>query len=327
MKVFAYGVREYDEKELFEKYTKELGMELGYTTDPLCDGNVDLAKGSDFVSVLTVPVTADMLDRFKAMGIRMVGTRCIGYDHIDIQHAKEIGMVVTNITYDTDGVAEFTVMEMLMVVRRVKEVLANTMSGDFRLDGMLSGVLKDMKVGIIGAGKIGIAVLRDLSGFGCELYYCNRSQNANAEKYAKRLTMDELLAQCDIVSVHIELNKDTYHMIDAAAIAKMKKGAILVNTARGAIVDTQALIDALNSKHLYGAALDVVEDEFDLYYYDCRDKDLSGRYLAILREMPNVVITNHMGFYYRAAIRDMIYNSLCSMKMLEEGKPVPRRLA
>ena len=288
---------------------------------------VDLAAGYDYVSILTTPVTAPMLDRFKELGVKMIGTRCIGFDHIDIAHAKEIGMVVTNITYDSDGVAEFTVMDILMGVRRMKEVMIKTMGNDFRLNCLLAEQLKDMRVGIIGAGKIGLAVMRDLTGFGCKLYYCNRRRKAEADRYAEFISMDELLGTCDVISMHMELNENTYHILGAEAFAKMKKGVVFVNTARGGLVDTQALIDALNSGQVSCAALDVVENELGLYYNDCRDKDLEGHYIDILRNMPNVIYTQHMAFYYRTAVRDMVFNCLRSMKLHNEGKVIPYRLA
>ena len=327
MKVFVYNYREYDEKEFFLRYTEEFGMELGYTLDNLTPDNVDLAKGYEFVSIITTPVTAPMLDRFKEIGVRMICTRCIGYDHIDIKHAKEIGMVITNITYEPEGVAEYTVMDILMAVRRVKELNVRTNCNNFSLEGMLVGELKDMSVGIIGAGQIGLSVLRDLSGFGCKLYYHNRSRKEEAEKYAEYLDLDTLLRTCDIISLHLELNDSTYHMIDAEALAKMKDGVIFVNTARGPLVDTEALISALNSGHVSTAALDVVENEFGLYYNDCTGMDLEDHFIGRLRKMPNVIFSHHMAFYYRNAVRDMVYNCLYGMKMYSEGKDIPNRLA
>ena len=326
MKVFVYDYRMFDEAQYFVKYTNELGIELAYTEEHLRPDNCDLAKGADFISITTTPVTAAMIDRFKELGVKMICTRCIGYDHIDIEHAKEAGMIVTHITYDPDGVAEYTVMMMLMAIRRIKEMIPRTMANDFTLKGLLADELKDMSVGIIGAGRIGISVLRDLSGFGCRLYYCNRSRNEEAERYAERLDKDELLSKCDIVSMHLELNKDTFHTIDRDSISRMKDGAILVNTARGPLVDTEALLDALRSGKLSGAALDVVEDEFSYYYYDCTDKDLEDHYIGILRDMPNVVFTHHMAFYYRNAVRDMVYNCLLGMKAYIDGKDIPLRL-
>jgi len=327
MKVFVFDMREYDELGMFNEFTEELGFEMGYTFETLVPEIVDYAKGYEFVSVLTTPITAAMLDRFKEIGVRMIGTRCIGYDHIDIAHAKEIGITVTNITYEIDGVAEFTVMGMLMAVRRIGEVHARTLKGDFRLEGMLSRQLKDLTVGIVGAGKIGQAVMRDLSGFGCRVLYSNRSRKAEADKYGEYVPFDELLDRSDIVSIHLEYMRDTHHMFDSDTIGKMKDGSILVNTSRGGLVDTKAMIDALESGKLSSAVLDVVEGEFGRYYYDCSERDLSGEYIDILRKMDNVIFTHHMGFYYRKAVSDMVYNCLLSMKMFAEGKDIPHRLA
>ena len=327
MKVFVYDCREYDEKKFFNEFAEKFGMEWDYTTETLVPENIDLAAGYEYVSIFTTTVTAAMLDKFKELGVKMMVTRCIGFDHIDIAHAKEIGMVVSNITYDSDGVAEYTVMDILMAVRRMKEVMIKTMGNDFRLNSLLAEQLKDKKVGIIGAGKIGLAVMKDLTGFGCKLYYCNRRRKAEADKYAEFISMDELLRTCDVISMHMELNDKTYHILDTEAFAKMKKGVVFVNTARGGLVDTEALIDALNSGQVSCAAIDVVENELGLIYHDCRDKDLEGHYIGILRNMPNVIYTQHMAFYYRTAVRDMVFNGLHSMKLHEEGKEVPYRLA
>lgn len=278
------------------------------------------------MSFFTTQVTADILDRFKQLGVKMISTRSMGFDHIDMAHAKDIGMAVGHITYDASGVAEFTVMDILMAVRRVKELNIKTMQGDFRLNGMLARQLRGLTVGIVGTGQIGLSVLRDLSGFGCNLCYYNRSENPEADKYAKRVALSELLSTCDVVSLHLEYNRDTHHIIDADAISKMKDGAILVNTSRGGLVDTEAMIAALESGHLASVALDVVENEFDLYYYDCRDKDLSDYYVGRLRGMPNVIFSHHMAYYYREAIWGMVYYSIASMKQFDEGKDVPLRL-
>jgi D-lactate dehydrogenase len=235
-------------------------------------------------------------------------------------------MAVGHITYDPSGVAEFTVMDILMAVRRINEIHEKTLEGDFRLKGMIARQLKDLSIGIVGVGQIGLSVLRDLSGFGCKLYYSNRSDKPEADKYAERLDLDDLLKTCDVVSIHLEYNSLTHHLFNAETIAKMKEGAILVNTSRGGLIDTEALIDALESGHLASAALDVVENEFDLLYYDCRDKDLNKYYVGKLRHMPNVIYTHHMAYYYREAVWGMVYNSILSMKQFDEGEEVPLRL-
>lgn len=327
MKVFVYNYRRFDEEKYFQQYAEEFGFELGYTEESPTIDNCGLADGCDFISIITTPITPEMMDRFKERGVRMISTRTIGYDHIDIAYAKSIGMTVTHITYDPEGVAEYTVMMMLMAIRKAKNILERGKDNDFTLDGLIGGELGDMSVGIIGAGRIGRSVLRDLSGFGCRLYYCNRSPSEEADRYAERVDMDELLGMCDVVSLHLELNKDTFHIIGPEAISKMKKGALIVNTARGPLIDTDALAAGLDSGQVGGAALDVIEDEFGLYYYDCSGRELDNKALKVLRGRPNVLITQHMAFYYENAIRDMVYNSLYGMKMLADGKEIPYRLA
>jgi len=327
LKLFAFSCREFDEKGFFIEAAKEYGMDFDYTTDNPTIDNCDLVKGSECISVFTTPITHEMMDRYKELGVRMISTRTMGFDHIDIAYAKKIGMVVNHITYDSDGIAEFTVMDILMAVRRIKELNVKTMEGDFRLNGMLARQLKGLSVGIVGTGQIGIAVLRMLTGFGCKLYYYNRSDRPEADKYAERLDLDTLLRTCDVVTLHLEYNPGTHHIIDADAIAKMKDGAILVNTSRGGLVDTEAMLSALESKHLSVVALDVIENEFDLFYYDCRDKDLTKYYVGKVRGMPNVIYSHHMAYYYHEAIWGMVHNCVMSMKMFAEGKEVPLRLA
>ena len=327
MKVFVYNWRDFDEKAYFERFCSEFGFELGYTVEKPTMDNIELARGSDFISIITTPITAEMLDRLKEMGVRLISTRTIGYNHIDVAHAKEIGMTVTNVTYDPEGVADYTVMMILMAVRKVDAISARGARNDFTLDGLMGRCLHDLRIGIIGAGKIGCSVLRDLSGFGCELFYANRSENKEASKYAERLETDDLLKTCDVVSLHLELCPETEHVIGDRELALMKQGAILVNTARGPLVDTDALVRSVKSGHLGGAALDVIEGEFDMCYYDRSGDGYRNRYLEAVRSQPGIIHTHHMAFYYETAVRDMVYNSLYSMKKFSEGGDVPHRLA
>ena len=327
MKVFVYSMRLFDELGYFQRFTKEFGMELGYTEDLPTLDNCHLADGYDCVSIITTPITPEMLDRFKEGGVKMISTRTIGYDHIDLDHAKKIGMTVTHITYDPEGVADYTVMLMLAAVRNLKSIESRNRKNDFTLEGLMGRTMGDLTIGIIGAGRIGVSVLRDLSGFGCRLVYSNRSQSPEADRYAERMDLDELLKVSDIVSPHLELNSETRHIIDDRALSLMKNGSYIVNTGRGPLIDNEALISHLKSDHLAGAALDVVEDEFNLYYYDCSDRDLSGTIMDRLRKMDNVMVTHHMAFYYDTAIRDMVYNCLLGMKRMDEGSEIPMRLA
>ncbi len=326
MKVFVYSCRRYDEEPMFRRYAGEMGMDVGTTEDAPTLENSALAEGSDFVSVLPCRIPRELLDRFRGMGIKLLCTRTIGYDHIDVEYAHQIGLPVAHVTYDPSGVAEYAVMMILMSLRRFREMDSRGSRNDFRLKGLLGNEIGRCTVGVIGTGNVGKAVLRDLSGFGGKLLYSNRSPCPEADRYATRVTVNELLAQSDVVTIHLEHNEHTHHIINASALSRMKVGAILVNTARGPLVDTEALIDALSNGRLGGAAVDVVEDELGLYYNDCSDRDLSDHFIGRLRAFPNVVFTHHMAYYYEAAIRDSIVNSLTAMKAAYEGKDIPLRL-
>ena len=326
-RVFVYSLRDFDEKPLFEKYAAEMGFEIGSTGALPTYENLDLLKGYEYVSVLTTPIDARMLDRMKELGVRMVCTRTIGYNHIDVAHAKEIGMVVTNITYDPTGVAEYTVMMMLMALRKLPAIEARGARNDFSLNGLLGKELKNCTVGIVGAGQIGITVMRILSGFGCRILYSNRREKEEASALAEFVPLDDLLAQSDVVSLHLELNPETEHMFGREQFAKMRKDAYFVNTGRGPLVDTPALVDAVRSGTIAGAAVDVIENEFDMCYYDRSGSDYRNDVLESVRSVPGIIHTHHMAFYYEDAIRDMVYNCLHGMRMLADGKEAPHRIA
>ena len=327
MRAFIYNCRRFDEEELFRREAERLGMELGITEESPTLENCGLAEGSDFISVITTPITAEMMDRYKEMGVRMICTRTIGYNHIDIDHARRIGMAVSHITYSSDGVAEYTVMMILAAVRRLRLIQERDSANDFRLEGLMGRQLRDLTVGIVGAGAIGRTVMRDLSGFGCKVVYYNRSPSPQADGLGERMGLDGLLAVSDVVSLHLEHNPQTHHIIGAREFALMKEGAVLVNTARGPLVDTGALLDALEGGRLGGAALDVIEDEFGYYYNDCRGVDLGDHVMERLRSRTDVLLTHHMAFYSDRAISDMVRNCLEAMKALDEGAEVPFRLA
>jgi len=326
-KVFAYSCRDFDERPLFERFTEEMGFGFGYTDTLPTYENLDMLKGYEYVSVLTTPIDARMLDRMKELGVRMICTRTIGYNHIDIDHAKEIGITVTNVTYDPTGVAEYTVMMMLMALRKLPAIRERGAKNDFSLKGLMGKELKNCTVGIIGAGQIGITVMRILSGFGCRILYSNRREKAEASELGEFVSMDDLLAQSDLVSLHLELNPETEHMFGKEQFSKMRKDAYLVNTGRGPLVDTAAMVDAVRSGVIAGAAVDVIEGEFDMCYYDHSGDDYRNAVLESVRSTPGILHTHHMAFYYEDAIRDMVYNCLHGMRMFADGKEVPHRIA
>jgi D-lactate dehydrogenase len=310
MKLFAYSYRKFDEAAHFTRFSQELGIELGWTESAPKLSNADLAAGYDCVTVITTPVDAALLDRFAELGVRMIVTRTIGYDHIDVAHAKEIGMHIANVSYTPECVADYTVMLMLMAIRKMKRIMQRASVNDFTLKGICGDLLCNRTVGVLGTGRIGRAVIRDLQGFGCKVYAYDVVQSDEVKAMCDYLPLDELLTRCDLFTLHMPLTDANFHMIGRDAIARMPEGSIVINTARGGLIDSMALIDALESGHLAAAGLDVVENEFNMYYIDRRSDVLGNRPLSILRDMPNVVVTPHMAFYTEQSIADMVRNSM-----------------
>ena len=324
MKIFAYGVRNFDELPFFNEYSKEFGVEIGMTPESISLNNIDLCAGSDYISIITNPVSASMLDALKANGIKMVSTRTIGFDHVDCSHAKAIGMPVSNATYTPDSVAEYTIMLMLMSIRKMKRIMQRAVINYFTLKGINGGIFSERTVGVIGTGRIGKAVIRNLKGFGCKVYAYDVYPDSRLD--VEYLPLEELYKRCDVISLHAPLTDDTFHMIDKKAIEMMPDGVIIVNTARGGLIDSDALIDALESGKVSACGLDVVEDEFNMYYYDRRSDVLGNRRLSILRDMPNVVVTPHMAFYTDRSVSDMVRNSIISCVRHENGEENPFRV-
>jgi len=323
MKVFVYNYREFDEAFYYKKYAAELDVELAYTAkDPVFE-TVDLAKGCDALSIITTKIDAALMERFASIGIKMISTRTIGHDHLDKAAAARYGISLSNISYAPDCVAEYTVMLMLMSLRKTRRIMERAMINNFSLNGLLGGELSSKTVGIIGTGRIGHAVIRILSGFGCNILCYDPYPNEEVNKYAEYVAPDDLLRQSDVISLHVMLNEQNRHMIDEAAFSKMKPGVVIVNTGRGPLIDTAALIEAIKTGIVGAAGLDVIENEFDMYYNDLQSKIFSKPDLFTLRGFPNVIVTPHMAFYTDHSVSDMVYNSLLSIKLSLEGKRNP----
>ncbi|MGN6325345.1 NAD(P)-dependent oxidoreductase [Pseudolysinimonas sp.] len=257
------------------------------------------APGNASVSVEhTSEVTAAMLGALHRAGVRHVATRSIGVDHIDQAAAREHGIAVTNARYGPDGVADFTVMLILMAVRHAGNAIRATTRRDLRLGGRRDAELRELTVGVVGAGRIGAAVVERLRGFGCRVVAHDPGGTSRA---AERVGLAELLRSSDVVTLHAPLSAATRHLIGRAELAAMKPGAILVNTARGGLVDTVALLGALEAGHLGGAALDVIEGE---------DAGEGNPYLGLLRALPNVVVTPHTAYFTERALRDTVEETL-----------------
>ncbi len=323
MQVTVYNCRPFDEKELFIEYAKEIGIELVLCGDAPDLENVSLCKGSRCVDVITSKIDAQLIKAFWENGIEYISTRTIGYDHIDIEAAKACGIKVGNAPYGPSGVADYTVMLILMSIRKMGAILGRTGLQDYTLAGLNGRELKDLTVGVIGTGRIGATVIKDLSGFGCRILAHDPYEKEEVKQYAEYVPLSQIWKEADVVTLHTPLTQDNFHLIDKESIAQMKDGVVIVNTARGALIDSDALIEAIEDGKIGAAGLDVVENEFGLYYYDHKSDILKNRELAMLRSFPNVTVSHHMAFYTRNYVETVVKDSLMSCKCFMEGKENP----
>ena len=205
----------------------------------------------------------------------------------------------------------------------MKRIMQREELNDFSLPGLQGRELPNFTVGVLGTGRIGRAVIRNLSGFGCRIYAYDRYEDDSVKQYAMYADLETIYRECDLITLHMPLLDDNFHMIDSSALSKMKDGVVIINTARGGLIDTKALIKGIESGKISAAGLDVIEDEFGMYYHDRKSDVLSKRDLYILRGFPNVIVTPHMAFYTDQAVSDMVKNSILSCIYHAAGKEDP----
>lgn len=322
MKITVYNCRE-DETDYFAQFGKKYNTELSLHTESPTMETAGLAAGSPCISVITTPMTEPLLQTFKSLGVGFVSTRSIGYDHIDLAAAKKLGVRIGNVSYSPDSVADYTVMLILMATRKMKTILGRSAVQDYSLKGVQGSELHNLTVGVAGTGRIGRTVIRRLSGFGCRLLAYDLYKNEEAKRYAEYVPLERFLAESDLITLHMPATRENHHFLNRDAFARMKDGVFLVNTARGALVDTGDLIDAVESGKVGGAALDVVEHETGLYYNDLKCQVIGNRELAVLRSFPNVLVTPHTAFYTDQAVSDMVENSIRSCVLFARGEENP----
>jgi D-specific alpha-keto acid dehydrogenase len=312
--ITVYGCGQ-DEAVLFREMAVRFGIMPTITAAPVSEANIELASGNRCISVShKTQITHSMLRTLRQVGVAYISTRSSGCNHIDVDFAQSVGISVENVMYSPDSVADYTLMLMLMVVRNAKSTISRADIHDFRLNDVRGKELRDMTIGVIGTGRIGAAVIDRLRGFGCHiLAYDHRPKTS-----ANYVPLDELLQQSDIVTLHTPLNVDTNHLLNRQRIERMKYGAFIINTGRGSLLDTEALIPALESGRLGGAALDVLEGEEGIFYADHRNKPIESKLLLRLQKLPNVLITPHTAYYTDHALRDTVENTIVNCLKFEE---------
>ena len=316
MKLIAYDVIDFEEKVL-EQVREELGVELILEHRSLTPETLALAEGCEGVSVIGYSrVTRNILEGLKSMGIFQLSTRTVGFDHIDVKAAKELGIHVSNARYEPYNVADFTVMMMLILLRKAKISICRALVNDFSLDGLKGRELRSLTVGIIGTGRIGSTVIHNLSGFGCRILACDSYMNPAIRDMAEYVDLDTIYREADIISLHVPMTEENYHMINKDSIAKMKDGVILINTARGALINSEDLIDALEKEKIGGAGIDTVEDEEGIVHVHVGTNIVVKRSLLYLKQFPNVVFTQHYAFFTEEASESMVR---CGIQSIYNG--------
>ncbi|MBR2736620.1 MAG: lactate dehydrogenase [Firmicutes bacterium] len=326
IKTAVYGYRE-DEERFFSHYSEKLGVELVRVKENADLGNVSFSEGCVQVTVLSdMVITRPMLEAYKKNGVKLLTTRTIGADHIDLEAAADCGIAVSRITYSPYSVADYTIMLILMVMGHVKTILTRYYGQDYTIPGSMGTELPGKTVGLIGGGQIGKALARHLSGFDCRILISDHHPSDELKGIAEYCDQETLIRESDIISLHVPYTEANHHMINADTIASMKDGVIIINTARGGLIDSGALIDALESGKVGGAGLDLVEGDREIYYRDHKDKPFAFREKAILDAFPNVVMMPHMAFYTDQVVEDMVRYTLEAAVSFSEGKEIPYRL-
>jgi len=306
MKIIAFEVRD-DEQAEFRKMEQKYGMTIQKVEEALSQENITLVEGYEGISTLGYTKwDRQLLDAVREKGIRYISTRTIGYNHIDVSYAKEIGLHVCNANYPADGVAEFTLMLMLLALRNYKPAMWRQNVNDYSLFGLNGREITNQTVGIVGTGRIGKRVIELLQGFGCKILAYNRHAMKELEEMVTYVDLDTLYRESDMISIHLPLKEETYHMINSDTIAKMKDGVVLINTARGELMDIQALTQGIETEKIGALGLDVFENENGIYHADLKTDIIKNRDMVYLRQFPNVVMTQHMAFYTDTNIKSMV---------------------
>ena len=324
MKLFLYCFRDFDEKPVYDHLAEAIpDFTYGWTAEYPSPENAHLCRGYDAISTTVTPFDRVLLSALAENGIRSILCRSIGVDHVDLAAARELGLHVAHVSYPPESVADYAILLMLMCLRRMRPTLERAAVQDYSLKGKIGRDLCECTVGIVGTGRIGRTVARHLAGFGCRLIAYDPNEDESLKGLVTYMPLPQLLAESDILTLHIPATPETSHLLDADAFARMKPGAILINTARGTLVNTEALLASLEAGHLSGAGLDVMEHEAGLYYQNRMGDLLCNPQMDRLRAAPNVVLTPHTAFYTERVVSAMAEQVVSCLRDIEAGKDNP----
>ena len=328
MKIAFFDAKPYD-KPAFEKYGAEYGVKFKYFETKLNEDTADLAGGFDGVCVFVNDVVnAAVIDRLVALGVKVIALRCAGFNNVDLKHARGKLRVVRVPAYSPYAVAEHTMAMLLTSVRRIHKAYNRTRDFNFSLAGMTGFDLYGKTVGVIGTGRIGRVFIDICRGFGMNVLAYDKfpaPELLDGEK-VRYVELDELFRLSDVISLHCPLTEETYHVIDEKAIEKCKRGVILLNTSRGALVDAEALLAGIKSRKVGAACLDVYEEESEFFFEDFSGHILEDDVLARLLSMPNVIVTSHQAFLTEEALCNIALTTVQNIAAVSRGEKCENEL-
>jgi D-lactate dehydrogenase len=328
VRILVFSARRYD-VEFLEAANARVGHDLTFLEARLTAETAALAEGYEVVC----PFVNDVLDRavveqLAKGGTRLLALRSAGYSHVDVQVAADHGIAVAHVpAYSPFAVAEHAVALILALDRKIYRSYARVREGNFSLDGLLGFDLRGRTVGVVGTGAIGRQLARIMLGFGCAVVAFDPVENDELRSDGVRYApLADVLASADILSLHSPLTPATHHLIDRRAIGRMKDGVMLINTSRGGLIDTEAVIDGLKSERIGALGLDVYEEEAGVFFEDLSGRILKDDVLARLLTFPNVLITAHQAFFTREALEAIAEATLANVSAFERREPLPHEV-
>lgn len=322
LRIAFFDAKSYD-IESFNAVNKDYNFDIRYYQERLSISTVPLAKGADVVCIfVNAECDAQVIDELVNNGVKLIALRCAGFNNVDLKAAEGRIRVTRVPAYSPHAVAEYAVSLMLSLNRKIYRAVNRTRDGNFTLNGLLGFDMYGKTAGVIGMGRIAKELIKILHGFGMNVMaYDLYPDHEFAKQYdVKVVSLDELYANSDIISLHCPLTSDTKFLINQDSIAKMKKGVMIINTGRGKLINTEDLIEGLRSKQVGSAGLDVYEEEREYFYEDKSDKMIDDDVLARLLMVPNVVLTSHQAFFTAEALHNIAVSTLDSVKEFAEGK-------
>lgn len=324
MKIAFFSTKPYD-RIWFEPMGKDYGFEIRFYEVPFREETVFLAKGFDAVCIFVNDyVNALMIQQLYDMKVKALLLRSAGFNHVDVRAAEDKIQVLRVPSYSPEAVAEFAMTMLMTVNRYTHKAYSRTRDFNMSLNGLMGVDLYHKTAGIVGTGKIGQAMIRICNGFGMDVLAYDPYPNQSLE--TEYVSVEELMERSDVISLHCPLTSETRYLINAETIRKMRNGVYLVNTSRGGLIDTDALIDGLVDGKFGGVGLDVYEEEEGIFYEDKSNEIMRDENLARLMTFPNVLITSHMGFFTREAMQAIAKVTLENAYALENGLPLVNKV-